>query len=69
MILNQKWALEVETVSSHTCVDEPFEDIVVSTYYYTVPLVSRCKFLEYDVKYFRVINDTIYLCITDFEEV
>ena len=68
MILNQKWAVEVETICVHTCVDEPFEDIATNTYYFTVPC-GKCKYFNYDVRYFRIINDTIYLSIKDYDEV
>lgn len=69
MVLNQKWAIEVETTCSHTCVDEPFDDIAINTYHYSVPFVARCKYLKYHVRYFRVVNDTIYLSVTDSIEV
>lgn len=69
MVLNQKWAVEVKTVCCHNSVDEPFDDVAVSTYHYSVPFVGRCNYLDYDVQYFRIVNDTIYLYVNDYDEV
>lgn len=84
MVLNQKWAIEVETTLIHCGSDyyetdgygnpvfkstESCENVSVSTYHYSVPFVGRCRYLDSDVRYFRVVDDTIYLCIKEFDEV
>lgn len=69
MVLNQKWAIEVTTVLCHTCLDESFDEVSVSTYHYSVPFIGRCRYLDSEVRYFRVVDDTIYLCVQEFDEV
>ena len=83
MILSQKWAVELETTLVHCGSDyfetdgegnavmkstEPCEDIAINTYYFNVPC-GKCKFFEYEVRYFRIIDNTIYLSIKDYLEV
>lgn len=69
MVLHQKWAIEVKTVLSHTCIDEPFDETAYETFHYSVPFVGKCRYLDYEVQFFRVVNDTIYLCVNDYQEV
>lgn len=69
MVLNQKWAVEVKTVLCHTCLDEPFDETTLNTYHFSVPFVGKCRYLDFDVQYFRVVNDEIYLRVNEYDEV
>jgi len=83
MILGQKWAVEVETTLVHCGADyyetdgegnavmkstEPFEDVCVETFHFSVPC-GRCSYFKNEVRYFRVIDNEIYLCVKDFKEI
>lgn len=83
MVLHQKWAIEVETTCIHLGSDyfvtdgngnaimkstEPSETVCVETLHFSVPS-GRCPYWNYDVKYFRVIDNEIVLCVRDFKEI
>lgn len=84
MILYQKFAVEVEVTSVHCgasyyqtdgngnavlCETDPCENYVMTdTFYYSIPHV-KCPYLEYEVRYFRIVDDCIILCINEIIEV
>lgn len=56
MVLNQKWCVEVNFYDTHN------EWVSVDTFEFSIPH-TKCNWLDNEVKYFRVCNDTITLCV------
>lgn len=71
MVLNQKWAIEVEEVLVHNSLDSDknFVESQTNTIHYSVPFKGKCEYLSSEVCYFRIVHDEIVLCIQDISEV
>lgn len=61
MVLHQKWGIEIDHYyESEEILEEDFETI-----HYSVPCEKRCPYWDFEVRFFRVVDDEIILCIAD----
>ena len=64
MTLGQKWIIVCSTYLTHDS-SPSFEDVAISRNYYSVPFSGRCRYLNYEVDFFRVYDNSIVLYVHD----
>lgn len=64
MVIGQKCIIECSTYLTHD-VYPTFDDVAYSRLSFTYPFSGKCRYMNYEVDYFRVFDNSIHLFVHD----